>query len=163
GEKTNEPSADRYGEGVGSRPPAAPGEGEGAHARARRAGGRAPAPAVGADREGLRVPGAAREGEARRPVRRAPPAPDLPFHVRTQPDGGLRRLLDVRRPGGAPRAPARARHLVRPRVARADRGAGGLPQAHGLERPVVLVLRFFFFFFFFFLSGNAAARTAPGR
>src|SRR5262249_3422174 len=102
------PFADRPGEGVGGRPREDPREGKGAHARPRRARGRAPTPALGADREGLRLPGPGRESAARRPLRRAPPAPALPLHVRTQPDGGLRGLLDGRRPGGASRAPARA-------------------------------------------------------
>jgi predicted dithiol-disulfide oxidoreductase (DUF899 family) len=33
-------------------------------------------------------------------------------YVRAQPGGGLRRLLDVRRSGGPPRAPARPRRVV---------------------------------------------------
>ncbi len=107
--------------------------------------------------------GPRREGAPRRPLRRAPPAPALPLHVRTQPDGRLRRLLDVRRSGGASRPPARARHLVRARVARADRGARGLPQADGLEHPMVLVPRNVVQPRLRPRSGDAAAGPAPGR
>ena len=51
----------------------------------------------------------------------------LPLHVRAEPGRGLRRLLDVRRPDRPPRAPARARHVVRARLARPDREDRGLP------------------------------------
>ena len=71
----------------------------------------------------------------------APAAPALPLHVRPQPGGGLRRLLDVRRSDRPSRAPPRARRVLRPGLSSADRPHRGLPEAHGLDAAVVLLLR----------------------
>ena len=70
-----------------------------------------------------------------------PAADRLPLHVRPQPGGGLRRLLDVRRQPRPSGAPAGARHLVRPRLPRAVVEAGGVQATDGLGRPLVLVVR----------------------
>jgi hypothetical protein len=49
-----------------------------------------------------------RRGEAAGPLRGTAAATPLSPHVRSQPERGMRRLLDVRRPGGPSRPPARA-------------------------------------------------------
>ena len=108
-------------DGMASSAGRAPRQGEGSHAGARRARRRAPPAAAGPDREGVRLRRPGRQGRAARPVRGAQATAPLPLHVRAEPGRGLRRLLDVRRPGRPPRPPARSRHVVRTRVARPDR------------------------------------------
>src|SRR5262249_32387234 len=56
---------------------------------------------------------------------------------RVLPGRGLRRLLLPRRPGGAPRAPERAPHNARVRLARPAGRDPGLEGAHGLGDALV--------------------------
>ena len=111
------------------------------HPCARRTGRRAPQASAPADREGLRLRRPGRQGHAARPVRGAQATPALPLHVRTEPGRGLPRVLDVRRPDRPPRPPARPRHVVRTRPRVPDREARRLRETHGLDDPLVLVVR----------------------
>ena len=77
--------------------------------------------------------GPRRPGEPARPVRGSPPADRVPLLLEPGVQAARARvpgLLLRRRPGGAPRAPQRARHHARVRLARAagrhQRGADGL-------------------------------------
>src|SRR4030095_16232370 len=65
-----EDAPDRVAAGVGTRTATAPREGEGTDACTRCAGRRASADAVAGSGEAVRVRGAQRQGEPRRPVRR---------------------------------------------------------------------------------------------
>src|SRR6266404_6967928 len=80
----------------------AAGKGKGSHPCPRRPGRRTSPTADGADRQTLCVRGPGRQGVSARSVRWPPPAPPLPFHVRSRcqrlADGRLPRLLFFRRP-----------------------------------------------------------------
>ena len=117
-------------------------QGKGCHPRTRRARRRtSPAAEVRIEEADYVLEGAGRQGDPARPVRGRTPAAPLSLHVRPEPRRGLPRLLDVRRPDRPPGPPARARHVLRARLARADREDRGVPQADGLDDPVVLVVR----------------------
>ena len=99
--------------------------------------------ADGRGHEGLPVRRSGRHGRSARPVRRAQPAHRLSLHVqpgvgRRVPELHRRRRRDVARPD---RAPARARHDARVRVARADREDREVQGQAGLDVPLVLVVR----------------------
>src|SRR4051812_46054403 len=133
---------DRFARRVGRRARADARQGEGAHPGARRAGRRAPPDAVARRREGLRVRGARRPCEPARPLRRAPPADRLPLLLRARrgalPRDRLRGLLVPGRSGRPSRAPQRARHDARVRLASAPGRHRALEGADGLGAdPVV--------------------------
>src|SRR5215204_4497693 len=115
-------------------------QGEGAHACSRCARRGATPAADGAGREGVRLRRAGRQGDAARPLRGTPTADRLQLHVRPEPGRRLRRLLHGRRPDPPPGASPCPRYLVRARLARADREDRAVPQADGLDDPLVLVV-----------------------
>ena len=130
----------RFRSGMAGGAPGAPRQGEGVHPAARRARARAPRAAVGEGREGLCVRRAGGEGDARRPVRRQGPAHRPALHVRPGLERRLPELLVLDRQLQRHRRASRpSRHGVRPGVARADRQARGLSQAHGLEPALGVV------------------------
>lgn len=77
---------------------------------------------------------ARRQGELARPVRGSPAAYRLPFHVRPQLGGRVRRVLHGRRQYGAPGSSARPRRLTGAGIARAAVEDRAVQEAHGLER-----------------------------
>ena len=78
--------------------------------------------------------------DARRSVRRQGPAHRPALHVRPRLERGLPELLVLDRQLQRHRRASRpSRHGVRPGVARADRQARGLSQAHGLEPALGVV------------------------
>src|SRR4051794_20189356 len=87
-------------------------------------------------REGLRLRGARRPGDASRSLRRAPAADRLPLLLRARrdplPRERLPGVLVPGRPGRRPRAPQRPRHHARLRLARAPGRHRALAGAHGL-------------------------------
>ena len=94
-------------------------------------------------RQVVRLRGAGRQADPARPVRGSPAALALPLHVRPRGQGWPRLPRTARccRPDRPPRPSARPRHVVRPGLPRTACAARGVPAAHGLDVPVVLLGR----------------------
>ena len=117
------------------------GEGEGADASPRRTRSRTAPDAVAGRREGVLLRRTERHREPARPVRGSSAADRLPRVPRARcarlARPRVRRLLDGGRPGRARRAPQRARHHARVRVARAAVRHRAGEGAHGLGDALV--------------------------